>query len=162
MSLNGSLVGVTSHTTPLPAGEGLGEGPAPHGLETVRKYVLLNLWVLWEKRLPRIRERNPLRERKRRYESVSVSVSWWYKSFSTRMKNIYKTQQGRPLFTIEILARRKNITHMISVSYGYEKRRGLSCIKKGMFLYQERHVLGCWRAFPWALKGMDRMGEGRK
>ena len=27
MSLNGSLVGVTSHTTPLPAGEGLGEGP---------------------------------------------------------------------------------------------------------------------------------------
>jgi len=27
MSLNGSHVGVTSHTTPLPAGEGLGEGP---------------------------------------------------------------------------------------------------------------------------------------
>ena len=31
MSLNGSLVGVTSHTTPLPAGEGLGEGPAGEG-----------------------------------------------------------------------------------------------------------------------------------
>ena len=28
MSLNGSLVGVTSHTTPLPTGEGPGEGPA--------------------------------------------------------------------------------------------------------------------------------------
>ena len=27
MSLNVSLVGVTSHTTPLPAGEGMGEGP---------------------------------------------------------------------------------------------------------------------------------------
>ena len=27
MSLNGSLVGVTSHITPLPTGEGLGEGP---------------------------------------------------------------------------------------------------------------------------------------
>ena len=38
-----SLIGVTSHITPLPAGEGLGEGPPPHGLETVRKYVLLNL-----------------------------------------------------------------------------------------------------------------------
>ena len=32
----GSLVGVTSHTTPLPTGEGPGEGPPPHGLETVR------------------------------------------------------------------------------------------------------------------------------
>jgi len=35
MSLNGSLVGVTSHTTPLPAGEGLGEGPLSCGLETL-------------------------------------------------------------------------------------------------------------------------------
>ena len=33
----GSLVGVTSHTTPLPAGEGLGKGPPPHGLETCAK-----------------------------------------------------------------------------------------------------------------------------
>ena len=33
----GSLVGLTSHTTPLPAGEGLGEGPPPHGLETCAK-----------------------------------------------------------------------------------------------------------------------------
>ena len=33
MSLNGSLVGVTSHITPLPAGEGLGEGPAGAGGE---------------------------------------------------------------------------------------------------------------------------------
>ena len=38
-----SLIGVTSHITPLPAGEGLGEGPPPHGLEIVRKKVLLNL-----------------------------------------------------------------------------------------------------------------------
>ena len=37
MSLNGSLVGVTSHTTPLPAGEGLGEGPLSFGFETVRQ-----------------------------------------------------------------------------------------------------------------------------
>ena len=37
MSLNGSLVGVTSHITPLPAGEGLGEGPPPHGLEMCAK-----------------------------------------------------------------------------------------------------------------------------
>jgi len=27
MSLNGSLVGVTSHITPLPAGRGWGRGP---------------------------------------------------------------------------------------------------------------------------------------
>ena len=37
MSLNGGLVGVTSHITPLPAGEGLGEGPLSCGLETVRQ-----------------------------------------------------------------------------------------------------------------------------
>ena len=43
MSLNDSHVGVTSHTTPLPAGEGLGEGPLSYGLETVRKKVLLDL-----------------------------------------------------------------------------------------------------------------------
>ena len=42
MSLNGSLVGVTSHTTPLPAGEGLGEGPLSFGFETVRNKVLLD------------------------------------------------------------------------------------------------------------------------
>ena len=42
-SLAGSIVGVTSHITPLPAGEGLGEGPPPHGIETVRKKVLLGL-----------------------------------------------------------------------------------------------------------------------
>ena len=35
----GSLVGVTSHTTPLPAREGLGEGPPPHGLEQCAKRV---------------------------------------------------------------------------------------------------------------------------
>ena len=33
-------VGVTSHTTPLPAGEGLGEGPLSCGLETVRQKAL--------------------------------------------------------------------------------------------------------------------------
>ena len=30
-------IGVTSHITPLPAGEGLGEGPLSYELETVRK-----------------------------------------------------------------------------------------------------------------------------
>lgn len=29
-------IGVTSHITPLPAGEGLGEGPLSYGFETVR------------------------------------------------------------------------------------------------------------------------------
>ena len=42
-------IGVTSHITPLPAGEGLGEGPLSYEFETVHKKVLLNLWVLWEK-----------------------------------------------------------------------------------------------------------------
>ena len=41
-----SPVGVTSHTTPLPAGEGLGEGPLSCGLETVRKNALLTLCAL--------------------------------------------------------------------------------------------------------------------
>ena len=44
-----SPVGVTSHITPLPAGEGLGEGPLSYGFDTVRKKVLLNLCALWEK-----------------------------------------------------------------------------------------------------------------
>ena len=35
--LTGCLVGVTSHTTPLPAGEGLGEGPLSCGLEMCAK-----------------------------------------------------------------------------------------------------------------------------
>ena len=38
-----SPVGVTSHTTPLPAGEGLGEGPLSCGLETCAKKVPLDL-----------------------------------------------------------------------------------------------------------------------
>ena len=39
-SLAGSLVGVTSHITPLPAGEGLGEGPLSYGLEKTIVYLL--------------------------------------------------------------------------------------------------------------------------
>ena len=41
-----SLIGVTSHITPLPAGEGLGEGPPPHEFEIVRKKGLLDLCAL--------------------------------------------------------------------------------------------------------------------
>ena len=52
MSLNGSLVGVTSHITPLPAGEGLGEGPVSYGLEIVRQIAPWTLCALWEKKLP--------------------------------------------------------------------------------------------------------------
>ena len=43
ISLIDGLVGVTSHTTPLPAGEGLGEGPLSCGLETCAKKVSLDL-----------------------------------------------------------------------------------------------------------------------
>ena len=60
-SISSRLIGVTSHTTPLPAGEGLGEGPPPHEIEIVRKKVLLNLWVLWEKKTPCVREKTPQR-----------------------------------------------------------------------------------------------------
>ena len=42
----GSPIGVTSHFSPLPTGEGKGEGPPPHGLETVRKKGLSNLCAL--------------------------------------------------------------------------------------------------------------------
>ena len=54
--LTGSLVGVTSHTTSLPAGEGLGEGPLSCGLETVRKNALLTLCALWEKKISFVRD----------------------------------------------------------------------------------------------------------
>mgnify|MGYP000947539560 CR=1 FL=1 len=43
LHLLSSPIGVTSHITPLPAGEGMGEGPPPHEFETVRKKGLLNL-----------------------------------------------------------------------------------------------------------------------
>ena len=46
--LTGCLVGVTSHTTPLPAGEGLGEGPLSCGLEMCAKN-LRELCVLCER-----------------------------------------------------------------------------------------------------------------
>ena len=49
MSLNGSLVGVTSHITPLPTGEGLGEGPPPHELELCAK-MLSELCALCERK----------------------------------------------------------------------------------------------------------------
>ena len=60
MSRNGSLVGVTSHTTPLPAGEGKGEGPLSFGLEMYAKN-LRELCALcerkkypqWEKEQPK-------------------------------------------------------------------------------------------------------------
>ena len=55
----GSPIGVTSHFTPLPTGEGPGEGPLSHGIETVRKKGLLNLCVLWEKELPSVSEKTP-------------------------------------------------------------------------------------------------------
>ncbi len=58
------------------------------------------------------------------------------------MKNIYKTQQGRPLFTMGILARCKNIITTFSESYEHELRTYPSCTKKGVFNVQEGHVLG--------------------
>ena len=58
------------------------------------------------------------------------------------MKNLNKTQQGRPLFTMGILARYKNIISTLSESYEYELRTCPSCPKKGVFNVQEGHVLG--------------------
>ena len=206
------------------------------GIETVRKWVLLNLWVLWEKKLcselfvcyliewvrsishrftqknrthsiPQrpcgrqisqnltaifgsnalwtlyaggvlwarnralktsvtsvcsVRDKTPQRVRKLSQESASEPFVGWNVLFSMRMKNIYKEWWDRLLFTIEILARWETITYMISESYEHETSICFSCIKKGLFLYQEGHVLGWRRAFSWALKGMGRMGEGRK
>ena len=62
------------------------------------------------------------------------------------MKNLYKTQQGRPLFTMGTLARYKNITSTLSESYEYELRTCPSCTKKGVFNVQEGHVLERRRA----------------
>ena len=78
------------------------------------------------------------------------------------MKNIYKTRRGGSLFTMGMLVRWKNITCTIPNSYEDECRKCLSCIKKSPFKHQEGHVLECWRAFPWTLKGVGRIGERRK
>ena len=48
--LTGCLVGVTSHTTPLPAGEGLGEGPLSCGLKLCAKN-LRELCALCERKI---------------------------------------------------------------------------------------------------------------
>ena len=45
------------------------------GIETVRKKVLLNLWDLWEKKLPYVREKTPLRERKNSPKTYSMITS---------------------------------------------------------------------------------------
>ena len=58
------------------------------------------------------------------------------------MKNLNKTQQGRSLFTMGILARYKNIISTLSESYEHELRTCPSCAKKGVFNVQEGHVLG--------------------
>ena len=76
-----SLIGVTSHITPLPVGEGLGEGPPPHGLETVRKWVLLNLWVLGEKKLPS--------------KSQAFFLTWRVRSLSHRRTQMNRTHKGQ-------------------------------------------------------------------
>ena len=57
------------------------------------------------------------------------------------MKNLYKIQQGRSLFTMGILTRYKNVISTLSESYEYELRTCPSCTKKGVFNVQEGHVL---------------------
>ena len=57
------------------------------------------------------------------------------------MKNLYKIQQGRSLFTMGILARYKNIISTLSESYEHELRTCPSCAKKSVFNVQEGHVL---------------------
>ena len=63
MSLNGSLVGVTSHITPLPAGEGLGEGPPSVGPKPCAKSSVNSVRSVREK-LTSVREKPPHAPRK--------------------------------------------------------------------------------------------------
>ncbi len=76
------------------------------------------------------------------------------------MKNIYKTQQGRPLFTMGIFARCKNINATFSESYEYELRACPSCTKKGVFNVQEGHVLERRRACSCTKLGLSSKREG--
>ena len=76
------------------------------------------------------------------------------------MKSLYKTQQGRPLFTMGILARYKNITTTFSESYEHELRTCPSCIKKGVFNVQEGHVLERRRACSCSKLGLSSKREG--
>ena len=129
--------------------------------ETVRKEGLLNLWVLWEKKsptwekgFPSVRGRNAMC----RWDNLFVVISGTLTTCEKHLQN----GRGGPLFTMEMLVRWKNITSTIPESYLREMRRCLSCIKKRLFLHQEGHVLGCWRAFPRTLKGVGRIGEVRK
>ena len=155
------LIGVTSHTTPLSIRRGAG-GEAAVFSVCRRPSVGSKRWLKSSvKSVCSVRENPPhefcicvLCERKRRYVAVSISGSWWHRLFSTYMKNIYKEWWDRLLFTMEILARWKNITHMISESYEYETRKGLSCTMKGLSLYQEGRVLEHWRASFTTLNGL--------
>ena len=115
-----------------------------------------------------VRERNVLRERITSprvlhtyalWEKETLWIGewtflWWYESYLTCAKNLYKIQQGRPLFTIEILARCETITNMISESYDYETRKGLSCFMEGLSKHQEGRVLERWRASFTTLNGL--------
>ena len=153
-------------------------GPFRHKLsQTLQAILVLTLCVLCmpkafcvlEMCAKRLRELCALCERKNSPASEEAKprigewpFSWWHRSFLAFMKNIYKIRRSGSLFTMGMLVRRWDITYTFSEVYEYETRICLSCIKKMLFFHQEGHVLGCWRAFPWTLKGVGRIGERRK
>ena len=139
MSLNGSLVGVTSHTTPLPAGEGLGEGPAPHGLETVRKKALLTLWALWEKILPSMRERGD----KNRWANLSWGDMCY---FQCAWKTFTKSDEIDFIYDRNISKMEEYNTHEFRELWTRNEERP--------FLHQERPLLVSRRACSRTLKGI--------
>jgi len=58
----------------------MGEGPPPHEFETVRKKVLLGLWVLWEKNLPS--------------DSQASFLLQWVRSISHRWTQMNRFHKG--------------------------------------------------------------------
>ena len=84
MSLNGGLVGVTSHITPLPAGEGLGEEPLSYEFETCTLWVQNFAQKGSVKSVSSVREKTPQRISKTFFFSQRTQMSRTHRAHRER------------------------------------------------------------------------------
>ena len=129
--------------TPLPFGEGKGEGPPLLCvLSLFAERLLFICENLWEIKYPTSLLRSKLCERKNS------------KSFTVLMKKPDKSARETPYVNRVIWLKTEVATNKKSITYRLEARRALVSIKKGLHNTQEGHVLQARRASAWSKKGV--------
>ena len=126
--------------------------------EIVRKWVLLNLWDLWEKKTPSVRKHPPhrlpcipTRDVKRLYIQPSKLSSKWEGGVS--FNRVYNPQEIKWLYVAF-----ENMPFLPQEGRVLEWRKACSWMEKGMFLNEEGHVLPWWQA-KIIDKRVRRLGE---